>query len=107
MAIEYAKALMEYIRSEKDEHKLRVIEMGVKKMLERELIEIKAKLEKYKKSEARFISRYNMDFREFEKRFTERKYPEDSDLDYVEWYAVHDAYEYWKKKCDFLEGVLG
>ena len=40
---------MEYIKSEKDEHRLRVIELGVRKMLERELMEIKAKLEKYKK----------------------------------------------------------
>ncbi len=106
MAIEYANALMEYIKSEKDEHRLRVIELGVRKMLERELMEIKAKLEKYKKSEERFISGYNMDFTEFEKKFEEGGFPEDSDLDYVEWYAVHDAYEYWKKKCDILEGVL-
>ena len=49
MAIEYANALMEYIKSEKDEHRLRIIEIGVRKMLERELIEAKAKLEKYKK----------------------------------------------------------
>ena len=103
MAIEYANALMEYIKSEEDEHRLRVIEMCVKKMLERELIEIKAKLEKYEKSEARFISRYNMDFTEFEKRFTEGKFPEDSDMDYVEWYAVHDAYEQWKKNMTFLK----
>lgn len=41
---------MEYIKSEKDEHRLRVIELGVRKMLERELMEIKAKLEKYKKN---------------------------------------------------------
>jgi hypothetical protein len=36
MAIEYANALMEYIKSEKDEHRLKVIEMGMRKMLERE-----------------------------------------------------------------------
>ena len=29
MAIEYANALMEYIKSEEDEHRLRVIEMCV------------------------------------------------------------------------------
>lgn len=89
-----------------DEHRLRVIGMSVRKLLERELIEINAKLEKYKNSEARFSSRYNMDFTEFEKRFTEGKFPEDSDRDYVEWYAVHDAYKHWKKKQDILEGVL-
>jgi len=84
MAIEYANALMEYIKGEEDEHRLRVIKMGVRKMLERELIEINAKREKYKNSEARFSSRYNMDFTEFEKRFMEGEFPEDSDLDYVE-----------------------
>jgi hypothetical protein len=106
MAIEYANALMEYIKSEKDEHRLRVIEMGMRKMLERELIEAKAKLEKYKESEGRFISGYNMNFTEFEKRLTEGKFPEDSDMDYVEWYAVHDAYEYWKKNVTFLRVSL-
>jgi hypothetical protein len=75
-------------------------------MLDRELIEAKAKLEKYIKSEARFISGYNMNFTEFEKRLTEGKFPEDSDMDYVEWYAVHDAYEYWKKNVTFLRVSL-
>lgn len=62
MAIEYANALIKYLKTEKDEHRLRVIELGMRKMLERELMENNAKLEKYKKSEARFTSRYNMDF---------------------------------------------
>jgi len=31
-----------------------------------------------------------MGFTEFAKRFEEGKFPEDSDSDYVEWYAVHD-----------------
>jgi len=106
MAVDYAIALMEYIKSEKDEKRLKVIELGVKKMLERELVEIKERLEKYKKSEDRFINKYSMDFTEFAKRFEEGKFPEDSDSDYVEWYAMHDAYEYWKKKYAILEGVL-
>lgn len=106
MAVDYANALMEYIKSEKDAKRLRVIELSVRKMLERELIEIKEKLAKYKKSEERFISRYNIDFNEFERGFKEGEFPEDSDMDYVEWYAVHDAYDYWKKKCAILEGVL-
>jgi hypothetical protein len=62
MAIEYANALMEYIKCEEDEHRLRVIGMGMRKMLERELIEINAKLEKYKNSEARFSSRIQYRF---------------------------------------------
>jgi hypothetical protein len=106
MAIDYANALMEYIKSEKDEKRLKVIELGVRKMLERELMEIKERLEKYKTSEARFISGYNMDFTESEKRFEAGGFPEDSDSDYIEWYAVHDAYEYWKKNVTFLKESL-
>ena len=106
MAIDYAKALMEYIKSEKDEKRLKTIELGMRKMLERELTEIKEKLEKYKKYEEHFLIRYKMDFTEFEKRFEEGKFPEDYDKDYVEWYAVHDAYKYWKKKWELLKGVI-
>lgn len=38
MAVDYANALMD-IKSEKDEKRLKIIELGVRKMLERELIE--------------------------------------------------------------------
>jgi len=84
-----------------DEEDKKLIEITLDKLVEQEVLMIKAKIKRYENISEKFRQKYGMSFDEFKKRFEAEEIGED--MDYLEWSSAIDAEKHWKAKLDALK----